>query len=163
MPDQPSHPSTGPAPSTTPSTSRSRSKKAHPAPTTGGTPPCCGRDEAAAVALPAGTGGITDAARLVGPGAHATGVDTQIKQANLKHLRRIEGQVRGIAAMIEDDRYCADIITQVAAVRESLRSVARNLMANHVRHCAAKAISNQADTRDEMITELLELVSKLSR
>jgi CsoR family transcriptional regulator, copper-sensing transcriptional repressor len=153
MPDQPSHHSP----------SRSRSKKAQPAQASRGAPPCCDGDDAAPVAGAAGKAATTDTARLVGPGAHAAGVDTQIKQANLKHLRRIEGQVRGIAAMIEDDRYCADIITQVAAVRESLHSVARNLMANHVRHCAARAMGTQGDTRDEMITELLDLVSKLSR
>jgi DNA-binding FrmR family transcriptional regulator len=101
--------------------------------------------------------------RLIGPGAHAAGVDAAIKQSNLKHLRRIEGQVRGIAAMIDDERYCADIITQVAAVRESLHSVARKLMANHVRHCAAQALTTHGKARDEMITELLDLVSKLSR
>src|SRR5688500_801883 len=72
-----------------------------------------------------------------GPGGRAGGVDAAIKGANLRHLRRIEGQVRGIAGMIEGDRYCADIITQIAAVRESLHSVARNLMRNHLQHCAA--------------------------
>lgn len=99
----------------------------------------------------------------VGPGAHAAGVDPALKLANLKHLRRIEGQVRGIAAMIEQDRYCADIITQVAAVRESLSSVARNLMKNHLRHCAVAALTEGEQRRDEMVHELLELVGKLSR
>lgn len=91
------------------------------------------------------------------------GVDANLKEANLKHLRRIEGQVRGIAAMIEDDRYCADIITQVAAVRESLHSVARNLLTNHLRHCAAHAMRDPDGTRDEMIQELVDLCAKLSR
>jgi DNA-binding FrmR family transcriptional regulator len=99
----------------------------------------------------------------IGPGAHAAGVDPAIKAANLKHLRRIEGQVRGIAAMVEQDRYCADIITQVAAVRESLHSVARNLMRNHLRHCAAAAMHEDGKQRDEMVDELLDLVGKLSR
>jgi len=73
-----------------------------------------------------------------GPGAQAHGVDSDLKAANLKHLKRIEGQVRGIAAMIQDDRYCADIIQQTAAVQESLRSVARNLLRNHLIRNRAK-------------------------
>lgn len=115
-----------------------------------------------------GGGAATDGAGApardgVGPGAHALGVDPGLKEANLKQLRRIEGQVRGIAAMIEDDRYCADIITQVSAVRESLHSVARNLMRNHIRHCAAAALHDDGRERDAMIEELLELVGKIAR
>jgi DNA-binding FrmR family transcriptional regulator len=99
----------------------------------------------------------------VGPGAHAVGVDAAIKAANLKHLKRIEGQVRGIAQMIEEDRYCADIIQQAAAVQESLRSVAKNLLRNHLTHCAVAAMSQDGDKRDDMIEELLELVAKVAR
>ncbi|CAG0957769.1 Copper-sensing transcriptional repressor RicR [Phycisphaerales bacterium] len=99
----------------------------------------------------------------VGPGAHAVGVDVAIKASNLKHLRRIEGQVRGIAAMIEEDRYCADIIQQAAAVQESLRSVAKNLLRNHLTHCAAAAMQADEAKRDDMIEELLELVGKVAR
>ena len=99
----------------------------------------------------------------VGSGAHALGVDAALKAANLKHLRRIEGQVRGIAAMIEEDRYCADIIQQAAAVQESLRSVAKNLLRNHLSHCAVAAMSEEGTRRDDMIEELLELVAKVAR
>ena len=99
----------------------------------------------------------------VGPGAHAVGVDAGIKAANLQHLRRIEGQVRGIAAMIEEDRYCADIIQQAAAVQESLRSVAKNLLRNHLTHCATAAMHEDGPKRDDMIEELLELVAKVAR
>ncbi len=99
----------------------------------------------------------------VGPGAHAFGVDPDIKAANLKHLKRIEGQVRGIAAMIQEDRYCSDIIQQAAAVQESLRSVAKNLLRNHLTHCAVEALHQQSNKRDEMIEELLELVGKVAR
>ena len=91
------------------------------------------------------------------------GVDPDIKAANLKHLKRIEGQVRGIAAMIEDDRYCADIIQQAAAVQESLRSVAKNLLRNHLTHCAAAAMHEDGAKRDDMIEELLALVAKVAR
>ncbi len=99
----------------------------------------------------------------VGPGAHAVGVDPDIKAANLKHLKRIEGQVRGIAAMIEEDRYCADIIQQAAAVQESLRSVAKNLLKNHLRHCAADAMHQQGKKREDMIEEVLTLVGRIAR
>ncbi|MFA6045919.1 MAG: metal-sensitive transcriptional regulator [Phycisphaerales bacterium] len=99
----------------------------------------------------------------VGPGAHAVRVDAAIKAANLKHMRRIEGQVRGIAAMIEEDRYCADIIQQAAAVQESLRSVAKNLLRNHLTHCAAAAMHEVGARQDDMIEELLELVGRVAR
>jgi DNA-binding FrmR family transcriptional regulator len=90
----------------------------------------------------------------------AIAVDPNIKAANLRRLRRIEGQVRGLQKMVEDERYCAEIITQVASVQEALRGVARELMRNHLKHCAAAAIK-QGDTRaDAMYDELLELVYK---
>jgi CsoR family transcriptional regulator, copper-sensing transcriptional repressor len=101
--------------------------------------------------------------RAIGPGGKAAGVDPAIKEANRRHLRRIEGQVRGIAAMIEEDRYCADIITQVAAVRESLRAVAHNLMRNHVKHCAASAVGQEGAGRTDVIDELMDLVERTSR
>jgi DNA-binding FrmR family transcriptional regulator len=115
---------------------------------------CCGCGAAA---------GLEAARDGVGPGAHAVGVDAAIKAANLKHLKRIEGQVRGIAQMVEEDRYCADIIQQCAAVQESLRSVAKNLLRNHLTHCAVAAMSQDGDKRDNMIEELLELVAKVAR
>jgi DNA-binding FrmR family transcriptional regulator len=70
----------------------------------------------------------------------AIAVDPEIKSRNLKRLRRIEGQVRGLQKMVEDDRYCADVLTQVSSVHEALRAVARELMRNHLKHCAASAI-----------------------
>jgi DNA-binding FrmR family transcriptional regulator len=94
---------------------------------------------------------------------HAVGVEPSLKQANRRQLRRIEGQVRGIARMIEEDRYCADIINQVSAVRESLQTVARNLMRNHLKHCATAAMRDEEAARDEMIEELLALVGKVAR
>jgi DNA-binding FrmR family transcriptional regulator len=89
----------------------------------------------------------------------AAGVDPQLKDANRNRLRRIEGQIRGLQKMVEDDRYCADIITQVASVQEALRSVARNLMRNHLHHCAAKALRNDKKEEVEaMYDELLEMI-----
>ena len=78
---------------------------------------------------------------------------------NRKRLRRIEGQVRGLQKMVEDDRYCADIITQIASVQEALRGVARNLMRNHLHHCAAKALrSGKKETVEAMYDELLDTI-----
>jgi DNA-binding FrmR family transcriptional regulator len=94
---------------------------------------------------------------------HAAGVDEDIKAANLRHLSRIEGQVRGIAAMVTEDRYCADIIVQTAAVQESLRAVAKNLLKNHLKHCAIEAMHAGGRQRDGMIDEVLNLVAKIAR
>ena len=89
----------------------------------------------------------------------AVGVDPEIKAANRKRLRRIEGQIRGLQKMVEEDRYCTDIITQVASVQEALRGVARNLMRNHLHHCAAKALrSGKKEEAQAMYDELLELI-----
>jgi DNA-binding FrmR family transcriptional regulator len=86
-------------------------------------------------------------------------VDPEIKETNRKRLRRIEGQIRGLQKMVEDDRYCADIITQVASVQEALRGVARNLMRNHLHHCAAQALrSGKREETEAMYDELLELI-----
>src|ERR1043165_7994391 len=87
-------------------------------------------------------------------------VDAETREANLKRLRRIEGQVRGLQKMVEDDRYCAEIITQVASVQEALRGVARELMRNHLKHCAAAAIRQNDEQAGEMYDELIELVYK---
>ena len=89
----------------------------------------------------------------------AVAVDPEIKEANRNRLRRIEGQIRGLQKMVEEDRYCADIITQVASVQEALRGVARNLMRNHLRHCAAKALrSGKRNEAEGMYDELLDLI-----
>jgi DNA-binding FrmR family transcriptional regulator len=92
-------------------------------------------------------------------GRKAIGVDPEIKETNRKRLRRIEGQIRGLQKMVEEDRYCADIITQVASVQEALRGVARNLMRNHLHHCAAKALrSGKREESEAMYDELLEMI-----
>ena len=99
----------------------------------------------------------------IGPGGQAAGIDPTLKAANLRQLRRIEGQVRGIARMIEEDRYCADIVTQVAAVRESLYTVAGNLLRNHLVHCASHAFREGGHRSHSMVEELLELTRRLAR
>jgi CsoR family transcriptional regulator, copper-sensing transcriptional repressor len=89
----------------------------------------------------------------------AVAVDPATKSANLKRLRRIEGQVRGLEHMVAEDRYCADILVQISSVQEALRAVGRALMRNHLRHCAAEAIRKGSPAQAEaMYDELLNLV-----
>src|SRR5437016_8130925 len=90
----------------------------------------------------------------------AIAVDPEVKSRNLTRLRRIEGQVRGLQKMVEEDRYCADILTQISSVHEALRSVARELLRNHLKHCATAAIRAGDDTADAMYDELVELMHK---
>ena len=96
-------------------------------------------------------------------GRKAVAVDPDAKERNTKRLRRIEGQVRGIAKMVEEDRYCADIMTQLSAVQEALRSVGRELMRNHLRHCATTAIRSSEGEAEAMYDELLDLMYRHGR
>lgn len=97
-------------------------------------------------------------------GRKALGVDPEIKAANLRRLSRIEGQVRGIQRMVEEYRYCADILMQVSSAQEALRAVARSLMRNHLAHCASHAIRSGSDEeRQAMYDELLEMIYKNAR
>jgi DNA-binding FrmR family transcriptional regulator len=93
----------------------------------------------------------------------AEAVDQAIKDSNLKRLRRIEGQVRGLHKMVEEDRYCPEIITQIASVQEALRGVGRQLLRNHLKHCATSAIRKGAAEADRTYDELLELITSISR
>ena len=94
---------------------------------------------------------------------HALGVDPAIKDRNLKRLRRIEGQVRGLQKMVDDDRYCADIMTQISSVHEALRAVGRELMRNHLKHCATSALRGTPEAAESMYDELVEMLYKHSR
>lgn len=94
----------------------------------------------------------------------AVAVDQGTKTANLTRLRRIEGQVRGLQKMVEEDRYCADILVQLASVHEALRAVSQGLMRNHLRHCATHAIqSGDPQKADAMYDELVDLIYKYGR
>src|SRR5829696_3767104 len=93
----------------------------------------------------------------------AVAVDPEIKDRNLKRLRRIEGQARGLQKMVEEDRYCADILTQLSAVKEALRTVGRELMRNHLKHCAAQAIRAGSEDAETMYDELVELMYRNAR
>jgi DNA-binding FrmR family transcriptional regulator len=93
----------------------------------------------------------------------AVGVDPAIKERNHKRLRRIEGQIRGLQKMVDEERYCADILTQISSVHEALRSVGRELMRNHLKHCAAAAIQRSDAEAEAMYDELVEMMYKHSR
>ena len=88
----------------------------------------------------------------------AVSVDPEIKSRNLTRLRRIEGQVRGLQKMVDEDRYCADILTQISSVQEALRGVGRELMRNHLKHCATGAIRTGGEEADQMYDELVDLM-----
>ena len=96
-------------------------------------------------------------------GRKAVAVDPDSKEKNLKRLRRIEGQVRGLHRMVEEDRYCADIMTQISSVNEALRAVGRELMKNHLRHCAATAIRSSDDEAAAMYDEIVDLMYKTGK
>jgi DNA-binding FrmR family transcriptional regulator len=99
-----------------------------------------------------------------GDGTHAVAVDPEIKHAVLTRLRRIEGQLRGLQRMVEEERYCADVLTQVSSVQEALRGVSRELLANHLRHCTTTALRSGDPAQAETVyAELLDLVQRASR
>lgn len=95
---------------------------------------------------------------------HPTYGYSENKEKLLKRLARAEGQVRGIARMVEDDRYCVDILTQLAAVDTALESVALEILDDHVKHCVAGALSSgdQADANTK-IDELLAAVRRFAK
>jgi len=93
-----------------------------------------------------------------GDSRKALGVDPEVKSRNIKRLRRIEGQVRGLQKMVDEDRYCADILTQISSVQEALRGVGKELMRNHLKHCATGAIRSGGDQADRMYDELVALM-----
>jgi CsoR family transcriptional regulator, copper-sensing transcriptional repressor len=78
-------------------------------------------------------------------------------------LRRIEGQVRGIARMIEEDKYCIDVLTQVSAVNSALRSVALNLLDEHLNHCVTRAVAEGGDEADDKLAEASAAIARLVR
>ena len=80
------------------------------------------------------------------------------KDDYLKRLRRIEGQIRGLQRMVEEERYCADVLTQISSVQEALRAVGRELMRNHLKHCATRAIRGSEQEAESMYDELMSLM-----
>ncbi len=98
-----------------------------------------------------------------GGGRAAAEIDPAAKAANLLQLRRARGQVDGVERMIEQDRYCADVIVQITAARASLQAVAKDLLKRHLEDCHKAAMNNGGAAADEMYQELVELVSKMSK
>ncbi len=96
-------------------------------------------------------------------GRKAVGIDATIKAGNQKRLRRIEGQVRGLQKMIDEDRYCADIMVQIASVHEALRSVGKELMRNHLKHCASTAMRAGGKEATAMYAEIVDLMYRTGR
>jgi DNA-binding FrmR family transcriptional regulator len=101
--------------------------------------------------------------RPVAPGGRAHAVDTALKVRVHNRLRRIEGQVRGLQQMVEEERYCADILAQMASVQAALRASGRALLENHLRHCARHAFERGSPESDAMIAEIVELVRRHGR
>lgn len=99
--------------------------------------------------------------RAARPDAEA---DQKLKEQLHARLKRIEGQVRGVQRMIDEERYCGDVLTQISAVQESLRKVGEALLRDHLRHCVTAAIaSDDAHRKEEMYDELTSLFNKYAR
>jgi len=88
---------------------------------------------------------------------------TEEKDAYLKRLRRIEGQVRGLQRMVEEDVYCIDVLTQVSAVTRALQAVALGLLEDHLGHCVAHAVEHGGPEAEEKVKEAAAAVSRLVR
>ena len=97
-------------------------------------------------------------------GGYIAAMHAEAKTQVTKRLKRIEGQVRGLARMVDEDRYCIDIVTQISAVRAALRRVEEEVLRDHVAHCVEGAIAsgNRADQRQK-IAELMEVLGRSDR
>lgn len=96
--------------------------------------------------------------------AHKSGHDGASKAKIVNRLHRIEGQVAGLARMVEDNRYCIDILTQLQAVKSALSKVEDAILQDHAAHCVAAAIkSGDADDQRAKFSELVELIAKVKR
>jgi DNA-binding FrmR family transcriptional regulator len=89
------------------------------------------------------------------PGYHDT------KDDLLKRLRRVEGQVRGLHRMVEEEAYCIDVLTQVSAATKALQSVAVALLEEHLRHCVSDAVAQGGDEADRLVTEASQAIERL--
>jgi DNA-binding FrmR family transcriptional regulator len=88
---------------------------------------------------------------------------THDKDNYLKRLRRVEGQVRGLQRMVEEDQYCIDILTQVSAVTKALQAVALGLLEEHLGHCVAQAVAQGGDEATEKVREASDAIARLVR
>ena len=96
-------------------------------------------------------------------GRQAAGIDPAARSANILQLRRARGQIDGIERMIEEDRYCVDIIVQITAARASLQVVANALLQSHLKACHQAAAGNGGAIADSMYQELISLVTKMTK
>jgi CsoR family transcriptional regulator, copper-sensing transcriptional repressor len=98
------------------------------------------------------------------PAGYSSSMSKPAKASSLKRLSRIEGQVRGLARMVEEDRYCIDIVTQISAVRAALRRVEEEVLRDHITHCVEHAIvSGNAAEQRRKIAELMDTLSRTAR
>lgn len=88
---------------------------------------------------------------------------TPSKDEYLKRLRRIEGQVRGLQRMVEEDKYCIDILTQVSAVTRALQSVSLGLLEDHLGHCVAQAAAEGGEVAEQKVREASDAIARLVR
>lgn len=98
------------------------------------------------------------------PHRQALAVDAELKTASMKRLRRVEGQIRGLQKMVQQDRYCKYNLIQISSVQEALRSISINLLRHHLRHCAAQVFRSGRPADDETAyKEILDLMGKYIR
>jgi DNA-binding FrmR family transcriptional regulator len=115
---------------------------------------CATGDDDADVGVDAAAGVSVDAAPR-----KARAVDD--KAGLITRLKRIEGQVRGVQQMIDDERYCPDVLAQIAAIESALRGVSRAVVKNHLRHCASHALrSDDEAERERMVQELVDILGR---
>jgi DNA-binding FrmR family transcriptional regulator len=88
---------------------------------------------------------------------------TTDKDGYLKRLRRIEGQIRGLQRMVENDEYCIDVLTQISAATKALQAVSLGLMDEHLKHCVAQALADGGKGADEKVREASEAIARLVR
>ncbi|HET9138751.1 metal-sensitive transcriptional regulator [Actinophytocola sp.] len=88
---------------------------------------------------------------------------TTDKDGYLKRLRRIEGQVRGLQRMVENDEYCIDVLTQISAATKALQAVSIGLLDEHLKHCVAQALADGGAAADEKVREATEAIARLVR
>jgi DNA-binding FrmR family transcriptional regulator len=88
---------------------------------------------------------------------------TSDKDAYIKRLRRVEGQVRGLQRMVENDEYCIDVLTQIAAATKALQAVSLGLLEDHLKHCVAEALAQGGEDADDKVREASEAIARLVR
>jgi len=108
--------------------------------------------------------GVSGMLDIYTPAGYVSIMQIETKPAVLKRLKRIEGQVRGLARMVEEDRYCIDVVTQISAVRAALRRAEEEILRDHVAHCVERAIaSGDRDDQRQKIAEIMDVLGRADR